>query len=284
MSKTVNQKIIEDGLISKLVYYKAYSSIFARFDVWPFLLSYVIFGILLVVYIEPYDNNRTDNNKNDVMIYIGLIGWPISLVIQLFLFLLSQWSIKMRCLLGYQIVSDIDQAHYIHVTAAKNAGKDRLQAIDRLPYLSTPNSSINVQIMNREYSITKERLDFQKVTYNYNYHKKMFMRLDYPTNASIKNYLTWKGHATMNHVNICLVRWGANEFDIPIPNFLDLYLDHLVAPFFVFQVLCLFLWSLDDYWYYSAFTLLMLMFFEGMMMCKQRQSTLIMLYRYTNLF
>ncbi len=52
--------------------------------------------------------------------------------------------------------------------------------------------------------------------------------------------------------------------------------DHLVAPFFLFQVLCLFLWSLDDYWYYSAFTLLMLLFFEGMM-CKQRQNSLAML-------
>ena len=49
-----------------------------------------------------------------------------------------------------------------------------------------------------------------------------------------------------------------------------------MAPFFVFQVLCLFLWSLDDYWYYSVFTLLLLMFFEGMM-CKQRQASLLML-------
>jgi cation-transporting ATPase 13A1 len=44
----------------------------------------------------------------------------------------------------------------------------------------------------------------------------------------------------------------------------------------VFQVLCLFLWSLDDYWYYSLFTLFMLLLFEGVM-CNQRQNNVLMM-------
>ena len=48
--------------------------------------------------------------------------------------------------------------------------------------------------------------------------------------------------------------------DIPIPKFLDLYKEHLVAPFFVFQLFCT---LLDEYWYYSIFNLWMLLFFEG---------------------
>lgn len=31
-------------------------------------------------------------------------------------------------------------------------------------------------------------------------------------------------------------RWGPNVLDIPMPAFIDLFAEHAVAPFFVFQV------------------------------------------------
>ena len=72
------------------------------------------------------------------------------------------------------------------------------------------------------------------------------------------------------------MKYGPNEFNIPMPKFWEIFQEHATAPFFLFQIFCVGLWCLDEYWMYSLFTLFMLVVFE-MMMVKRRMGNMKMI-------
>nr|CAD7412977.1 unnamed protein product [Timema poppensis] len=105
---------------------------------------------------------------------------------------------------------------------------------------------------------------FQKTKYVWDDNKKQFRGLEFPVNLPFGEYMEWKGYQEdqeeegLNHPRAV----SCSRLDMVVPEFMELFKERATAPFFVFQVLCVALWCLDKYWYYSLFTLVMLILFE----------------------
>jgi hypothetical protein len=132
----MSTKIVSDGLIQQVTLYRPLHPLL-RLDVGPFLLTYtVLFGLCY----SPDESHH----------YTGLILFPIAFSIHLLLFLLAQWSTSIRCLLGYSLCTDVSKAAIAHVTAAPNAGKDKL-----CPLEHSTASPRSVTIVGRKFGITQ---------------------------------------------------------------------------------------------------------------------------------
>ena len=88
-----------------------------------------------------------------------------------------------------------------------------------------------------------------------------FYRLHFPIDLPLNFYTSWSGH---NSSKLSATRqiYGRNITHIPLPSILSLLLQQLLQPLFLFQLFCVILWSLDEYWMYALFTLFSLVMFE----------------------
>ncbi|KPV77055.1 uncharacterized protein RHOBADRAFT_48125 [Rhodotorula graminis WP1] len=214
--------------------------VWARCYVLPWLVAY---PLAYHAFFNEYDQ------------WIKSIEWTFLLSIVLFgghalSFLFTRWSISFRSRGEASRTNHLDSAHMVMVLPKLHRGKPGFCTLEH-----TKRPGQHDLIF---FSYQRDKYQFDPAT-------QRFTRIAYPCDSApalSTFHAASGGLKTAADIETARANYGKNHFDIPVPTFGELFAEHAVAPFFVFQVFCAGLWCMDEYWYYSLFTLFMLIVFE----------------------
>ena len=203
-------------------------------------------------------SNATDQadrpaDDGQISLELWLVYVAVAVFSQVLLFLSCQWSISINCLLAFKPVVSPENAVFVKVAPTKNNGLTELRPLNK---------------RRRD-----GRLDiwfyFQKTKFIYDETSGLFSQISFPVSEPVEHYLASKGFQDEAAFEQAEFKYGKNDLEMIIPEFLELFKERAIAPFFVFQVFCVLLWCLDEYWYYSLFTLFLLVSFECILVKQQ---------------
>ncbi|KAG1795219.1 hypothetical protein EV424DRAFT_1475431 [Suillus variegatus] len=204
----------------------------------PFLSLYPL--LAYAYYIKYDDWLRSEEWTFLACVYLGA-GHALS-------FLVTRWSAGAKAWITTRKARSIEDADCIRLVPHVHRGQGEV-----VPLLkSVPSDPMS-------YTFNYQRDTYVVAGKN----PIVFTRLPYPSSQrpSLSSFLQPTG-LNLDAIPPLKSLYGKNEFNIPIPSFSELFAEHATAPFFVFQIFCVALWCLDEYWYYSLFTLFMLVMFE----------------------
>eukprot|EP01134_Creolimax_fragrantissima_P007219 CFRG7219T1 len=226
-------------------------STFTRLDVGPFLALYI--AVVFAV-VQDFETNVNNVDNWHVLVAVAIGCGAVHILVHLF----THWSSAFCAQCQYKYVDYLPEATHVLVTSR-----------------GIRNQIVRIATTIKEQTHTKSIF--------YEHMKYVFMEdtrdcsvclapLSYPDTKEVDVYRMSTGFATEESIGLAEEKFGINKFDIPIPSFLELLKEQALAPFFVFQVFCVGLWSMDEYIYYSVFTLLMLVVFECTVVAQRRKN------------
>lgn len=221
----------------------------------PFALLYPIW---LYGYFYKYDDWFRSEEWTFVYTVLLIAGHSLS-------FLVTRWSIGAKALITCVKAKSIDEAEIIRVIPLPHKGEGELVPISRV---TRPGIPVEISFIYQadKYILTQPdpSASITSILVSPLVSEPTFRRLPYPVDSEppLGEFQRSKGLQSDRDVDTVFNTFGPNNFSIPKPTFVELFVEHAVAPFFVFQVFCVGLWMLDEYWYYSLFTLFMLVVFE----------------------
>jgi len=217
--------------------------------IWPFLL--VVYPTWIHLYFNHYEffgSSEFSTITLILLVSLNALGW-----------LICQWNINIKAWMTCSSEKDVTTAKLIKVIATPHTGQSEL-----------------CKLVHDQYDGQHEIcFYFQKQKFFYDFATHTFNPIQYLSDEKIKlkEFHSNQGLEGTNKIRHLQRMFELNKFDIPVPTFSELFREHAVAPFFVFQIFCVALWCLDEYWYYSLFTLVMLVVFESTVVF-QRQKTM----------
>ena len=175
----------------------------------------------------------------------------ITLLSHVFLCLFCIWSVHLRSLITCSTVRTIQTATLVKVVPTANNGSTEL-----------------IPLLRRDGQVWFE---FQKIRYIYDTPTDTFSAPSIEEGAEVHTYTNSQGLSS-EEAAAKEKLFGPCVLTIELPLFSELFLERATAPFFIFQLFCVLLWCLDEYWLYAVFTLFMLVALECLVVLQQKRN------------
>ena len=279
-------------------------TVWTRLDVGPFLLLYaILFAVDQQNEREEEQSSSSSSSFNNSNLWTT-VAWALTLLLHLSIVLLCQWRTAVKATVAYarcptttSAVETPKKAFFPHswthclvesrqVITGSGAGETEAGIVpvryengvyivsfhDRIYRYSTKHPDLDVSLWGQQDASSSAVASGATEVLQADDILPTFHPLRYPTQQPLTFYTNWKGHANLDSVTKATKVYGSNMTVLELPTFMDLLSEQVVAPFFLFQIVCVILWSLDEYWYYALFTFFALLLFESTLAYNRLQS------------